>query len=1022
MFFLVAVAAVMAASAGPIYLRAADQSLVASSLATANEVETGVTLTPEVGGYAPPAVLLADARSVPGGAGSNKLYRRPILTIDSQTSLYSPVSGTDDQIDLVGRSGACGHLRLLAGHCPEASGQIILSARSARVLKARIGSSLRPAVSLTNAPPSRLRVVGLYAPGNPSAAYWWQQNYFGFGARAGHGEVLDDAFTTLSGAATLANTPLKLSDWAQLPLQPSHLAAPSAPSFLSSLSSWSRSLQTKKGVQVGSRVGNVLSRAARAESSARIIITMISLQLVLLVLFVLYAVTKATNAVRSGDVKVAELRGHSRPRIAWLALREPSLLLLAALPVGILCSYLVLTTIDGHVLSAAATTTLDSLAVETAVFGCIAGLAAAALGSRSLLSGNSHLETGTSARQRATRNAAILDALGLALAAAGIAEMLGQSANSANSVSPLAYLGPGLLALGAGISAARLIPFLSRLAGRAFAWSRFAALTLATRSLAKRDLLSRQVLVPSIATGLLVFGLSGLSVASSNHVRQAKFALGANYVIDVAPSQNVDFLDAVRRASPDGGAMAVAIERASNGTTLLVDSSRFDKVASWPAGLTSLSPARIAHLIGPSEPPLRLLPPGQSLEATVTVGKALAPGAVITANLFGFSSQTSLSVSFGPLRAGTHSYESSLYGLCPGECRLDGLLASWKGAAGKPKTASPQAARRLREEQRLAASYSFRIDSIGTASGHRFRPGVMELSTKGAWVSGHHLSARATRAGLLVTANLLGSGQASLLPRDRPTVIPTLATTQAVALDGTPENPHQVLPLGMDGSELSGRAVVETSAIPRVGNDATMIDLGFGEAALSGAYSQVTFQVWTKKAPSQRLLASLARNDVRVLGVEASSTVLTSLEHSGPAFGFDLYGLAALAAAALAVGALLFSMASRTRDKRVEFSALSAVGVPLRTLFRSLVIESTAVSLTGAVVGAAAALVSASLVLSFLPEFAPGRVGPPLLTTLPWVVVLATAAGMFVLLEVTSLVASALLIRGVRPELMRLSR
>lgn len=1021
MFFLVAVAAVMAAAAGPIYLRAADQSLVTSKLAGAQPVETGLTLTPEVGGYSAPATLLADADGVPGGSGAGKLYERPIMTVDTQTTLYSPVSGTDDQIDLVGRSGVCSHLHLLQGHCPNRPGEIMLSDRSARVLQVRTGSALRPSSALPNTSPPRLQVVGIYALGNPAAPYWWQQNYFGFGARAGNGEVLDDGFMTLKGASALANTSLRLSDWVQLPLRPAGLAAPAVPAFLSSLESWSNTLQTKRGVQVGTRVSGVLAKAESAESSARTIVAMISLQLVLLVLFVLYAVAKATNAVRAGDVKVAELRGHSRWRIAWLALREPSLLLIAALPVGVALSYLALAAVDGHVLSASATTTLDSLAIETAVLGCVGGLVAAALGSRSLLSGNSHLESGSNARQRAIRNSAILDALGVALAAAGIAEMVGQSANSGNSVSPLAYLGPGLLALGAGIAASRLIPYLARLLGRAVAWSKWAALTLATRSLARRDVLSRQVLVPSIAAGLLVFGLAGLSVAGRNHVRQAKFALGANYVIDVAPSQNVDFLTAVRRASPDGDAMAVALEHASNGTTLLVDTSRFGAVASWPAGLTTLSPGRIAKILGPSEPPLRLLQPGQDLQATVTTSQALAPGAMLTAEVFGFASQTDLTVGLGPLRPGTHSYASSLYGLCSGQCRLDGLTLSWKGPKRLPKATSPQEAHKIEDQEALARSYRLRIDAIGTKTGSRFRPGSMYLSSQGAWTAGH-LRLDPTRAGLQVTADLLRASPPSLSPRDVPAVVPTLATTESVALDGTPEDPHQVFPLNMDGSELSGRAAVETSAIPRAGDNATMMDLAFGEADLKGAYSQVSFQVWTNKRPSAGLLAALRDNKVRVTGIEASSTVLTSLERSGPAFGFDLYGLAAIAAAALAMGALLFSIASRTRDRRVEFSALSAVGVPLRTLFRSLVIESTAVSFIGAVVGTVAAAISASLVLRFLPEFAPGRVGPPLLTSLPWPLVIATAAGMFLLLEVTSLVASALLVRGVRPELMRLSR
>lgn len=1010
MFFLVAVAAIVAAAAGPLYLGAADQSLLTSQLAKVAKVRSGLTLSPETAaGYTPVPAILADAEAVPGGAGPLRrdVYQSPIVTVATEADFPSPLSGHLDAMELIGRTGVCRHLHLVAGSCPSARGEVMLSTRSAHDLGVQIGSSIDPPAPKAGGP--SLRVVGLYSPTGETDPYWWQQNYFAFGTSVGHLQALDAAFMSLSGAEALAGH-LRISDFAQLALRPPALAAPNATSFLASLSTYETTLQTKRGVKVATSLPAVVAVAENEESSAGTIVAVISLQLVLLVLFVLYAVVRSTNNVRAADITVAELRGHSRSSVAWLVLREPIALLLAALPLGLLVAFGLLSVIDGHVLGGASVTTLDPLTVETAVFGCIGGVVAAALGSRALLSGNSFLESSTSARQRRERNAAILDALGLALGVAGIVEMVGTGNRPTSSASPLVYLGPGLVALGAGILASRLIPFLGRLAGRASAWSRSAAATLASRSLSRRAGLARQVLVPSIATGLLVFGVAGLSVVRLNQSRQAGFAVGAPYVLHVAPKQGVDLLRAVRQADPGGKeAMAAAEVRASNGDTLMVDSRRFAAIASWPSRLWRKSAPEIAKMLASSSPPARLLSSGDRIVVTVTTQSRLRPPPVLSADVFGLASQSDLPVSLGSLRPGTHTYSSSLYGLCPGECRLDSLSLDWRPARTGRSSRGPK-----------AASYSFRLDSVGMSSHDRVRRASMDFGAASAWRS--PLSLRAVAGGLLVQGSLRADKTAQITPFDLPSDIPTIATQEAVNLDATPGQPRQVFPIGLDGSNLNGRADLVVPAIPRLGSDATMIDLAVAEKALGSNYLSVTFEVWCKRAPSPKLLHALAREKVKVLSIERSSAFLASLEHSGPAFGFDLYGLAALGSALLALGALLFSVAAGTRSRRIEFASLRAVGLPRRVLLRSLLIESTALSLTGALFGTAAAVLSASLALGFLPEFPPGRVGPPLITGLPFTSVALTAGAMFLLLEAAGLVSNFLVVRGVRPELMRLSR
>jgi ABC-type antimicrobial peptide transport system permease subunit len=101
---------------------------------------------------------------------------------------------------------------------------------------------------------------------------------------------------------------------------------------------------------------------------------------------------------------------------------------------------------------------------------------------------------------------------------------------------------------------------------------------------------------------------------------------------------------------------------------------------------------------------------------------------------------------------------------------------------------------------------------------------------------------------------------------------------------------------------------------------------------------------------------------------------------------------------------------------------LSAIGVPKRKLLGSLAIQSTAMSLAAATAGTAAALLSASLALKLLPEFDPGRVGPPLDLAVPYADLVLAGVAVFLLLEAASITASIMLVRGVKPDLLRLAR
>jgi ABC-type antimicrobial peptide transport system permease subunit len=93
--------------------------------------------------------------------------------------------------------------------------------------------------------------------------------------------------------------------------------------------------------------------------------------------------------------------------------------------------------------------------------------------------------------------------------------------------------------------------------------------------------------------------------------------------------------------------------------------------------------------------------------------------------------------------------------------------------------------------------------------------------------------------------------------------------------------------------------------------------------------------------------------------------------------------------------------------------------VPRRSLRASVLIEQAAVLGFGLVMGVAAGIASAALVVRNLPEFPSPPPAPPLLFSPPVISVLVVLAAAAVLLAVPAVVSAAALIRSARPELLR---
>lgn len=1012
-FFAVATVAMAAAALGPLYLKATYQSIVSTSLRNAAPRVSGVQLFPVAGSTLPPSDLRSAVADVPGGTGSkpSDAFEPAILTTSTLGLSYSPIAARADSLNFIARTGVCRDVRIVAGRCPLADDEVLLSTRTAAQLGARVGASIRvlapgaPGTSRATVapgsgpPPSlRLRVVGLYRPGDPTAPVWWGSDFFAYGTagQRGGAETLDAGFVSEAGAQRLGRVLPRLS-WLQLPLRSGSLAATDTGSFLSALSRWTARVQPAYSVAVGTGLPGILRADSDEEGLGRTVIVLVSLQLVLLSLLVLYGVARAVSSLRAGDVRVAELRGLPFGRLSRLVLREPIILLVAAVPAGFVVAWLAVAPLCAAFLGVAAPAP-DGLTVIAVAVAFAAGVFAVVLGSLAMLRTQALQQSMEVAVRQRSRNAAVADALGLALAISGCADLIAAGNGSSTSNSPIALAGPGLLALGLGILAARLLPVAARGLTSLTRWSKRVALSLSARGLSRRDELARLATVPAIAAGLLVFAITGLVVSSRNDSVQAGFELGAPVVMNVQVHPGVDFEQAVRTADR-GQPPAIGVVRieTSYGAALAIDSQRMARVVSWPADVAGVGISRLARELRPPVAPERLVPPGGRLVLTADLESRVSPPPDLQLNYFESADATESAFDFGRLREGTHRYVVTIVGLCT--CRIDGLtLYGLSGADG----------------------VRLRLESLAVATGSSLRPLASGFTRPDSWRAKGPLTLRSGRSGLSVTIEGALAGQPPVVaPNDTVSPIPAAVTPAFVSTQASGQAPDRYQVLGIDAAEIEAKGVATLPAVPQIGGSGAVVDLGLAERAQQSSPGGATFEIWSRSAPSARFRAALAAKGIQVTGLQRSATLLAGLRRSGPALGFDLFSIAASAGLALAAAALLFATTSRARQRGIELAGLLASGVERRTLRGSLLLESVMIALTGAAAGILAGVLGALLALPAIPELPAGRAGPPLELGLPWLAVLASAGAVVGLLLLSAVAGALVVVRWVRTDQLR---
>jgi putative ABC transport system permease protein len=1008
---LTATVAVGVAVMGPLYLRTAGDSVVRSTVGTASIEARGATLLP-AGGQ---AVSLADIeraeRAVVDAGGAHRFYGAPITSIVTGVGLIGP-GASPLRSQLFSRTGICGMLRLRAGKCDLAPGNVLISDRSAQELRVSLGAVIRAGVN--GARPLHLRVSGIYAVPNLDLPYWWGNGsgYFPFGQTSGPMRI-PEVDSLIASPATALPVPDVAAVEGQVPLTGEVGLGDEA--RLSAALARAVTANANAGIRVGSQLPSLLASADQQRHVMTTIVVIAALQLVLLAVWVLGTLLVRSSDARRSELRVARLRGFPPASLLWVTVAEPAFLCLLGLVLGLAVAWGVVVGARDVLLHPGTVVSADRWVIGALVLTVLAIAGALGVGMVRLLRAPGLSDRAAGTRAAGLRLADLADAILLVLSVVALVA-LGTSGALAGRSDPLASAAPGLIALGAAVIAVHVVLFVCRLGVSASVDTDRVATFLAVRHIVRRPGALGHARVLIIALCLACFAASAWSVARTNRRAVATFRVGTTMVADVTP-RVASLEQAVDRVDPRGGfAMAAVAVSTASSTLLAVDASRLPVAAFWPSGISSSSIAAVRRaLLPPTAPEIRV--PAAPIRVNVSTKATSAAAGLHDLDLSAWLSNPKAGttiIDLGTLHRGAWTYTASPTDVCPGGCRLAGI-----GIVPGPRRQPPTAGkieldvRGISARSRVGAWTGVPADLF--AGG--WRSGTGGVGVRASSASGLILSIPASAAAAYAGATGAATPPMAAVA-DSPAVPPAAVTSEVASLNGAALAGGEVPTQGLDGNTLRVSTAVSSSALPGVGSNAVMVDLDLlSRVQVNPTAPFTTDQVWLGPAAPSNVLARLRSAGLQVDALQQASTVFAQAERSGPALADDFLLVATAAALLVAAASTLGALGTTTRQRATELTALEVAGVRRRVLVRALGVE-TAVLVATTLFGAGAGVIAAIMAVPSLPELAAPSV-IPLHYGLPAGLVAGVSAAVVAVVAAASAAMALIVVRRMSPSLLR---
>lgn len=896
---LLAMFAVAASVAAPAYLRAADRAVAAGQVRTASPAERALTLSKTEDDGDPDAAASELGFTSVGPA---------LAALPGFTQVYAaefPAIGIEPDnryaTRFVYRQDACSQLRVTAGRCAGAVGEVVLGTRTAQ----RLGLGTGDRITLTYAQfsadpdirefvpeglPENLTVTGLYEVPDPEAGYWGTHGYF---VRDLAGHPGEPAFVT---SATLAATDhgftqKSVDSTAGL----AALAVDNLDSTRAGLAAVDDLIDGLGGVvTVSTGLPELIARIDSGRAVTRLIVPVIAVPLVVLACFVIFLAAGAGVDARRPELAVVALRGVRWWERWWLATGENVLAILAGAVAGCVVGQLAVTALAA-LLNPGVGADAGFSSLRYAPVAALAAVLAALLAQRRDLVGT---VTTLLRRIRTTGNTPpVLEVLVAVLAVVTGAQLW----LSGGDTSGVGLAAPALIILAVALLLGRvLMPLVTLPARRALGRGRLGP-ALAGFQLTRRPGAQRIFALVVAASAVTAYAACATGTGVRDREVASTLGTGADRVVSVAAVGHTALLRAVRAVDPEGRfAMAVAPTggRGNGVPGLAVDSSRLAAVANWYAG-PGPAADEVARALRPAVGrPVVLHCRDVTVAFTASEVPPLTPLG-LDVLLTPLNGEEAVTLSLPAFSNGPNSITRRVPA-CAGGCRLGGL-------------------RIVATSSSVDVRGRVVVTRIGTINPDRDALTPTELRDPTRWRLTRLGSVAADPAGLAVVVAApagLGSTGTWLQPTDVAYPLPA-AVAGSDATDLT----------GLDAQQTPIARAATLRALPRLGTYGALVDLELAVRSAADSTGAAPAEVWLNAAAPADVLDRLQGQGLVVTDDLRAAAVRERLDRQGPALALWFYVLAGVLVVVLAAGALLLAVSVDAERRTADLAALRVQGL-----------------------------------------------------------------------------------------------
>jgi len=994
--FLLALLAVAAAVAAPVYADMAGRAIAAADVAAAPNSQRTITAADNVvvrasGDSQTDLDLVANSQRrdfehvappllVTPGFGTALSVSFPAYV----TPVGVAIGDKNGSLDY--REDFCAHVIVITGRCVAAPGEVLVSEARAKAagLATNATVAMTPATFVSggnglpgfwvpDGPACALAVVGIYRPRAPTEPYWGRAG--ADFATVGAEPVLTDRRTV---ASCVHNT--EQQEVVAYPL-PGTLTVDQVAAVRAAVQSTMD--QARGRVPVSSNIAGLLATIESDRAAVARVPTTAAVPLLALCWFVLFLAIAYTAQSRRRELGIVKLRGVSSGDQWWLAAAESLVPVLAGSVVGYAIGHLGVLLYGRSVFGADASVRLSAGPWLYATLAVAGAVVAAAIALRRDLAANAT----DLLRQVPTRGARWGEAtLGALLAVAAVVAVVQLRSEPPETTAPggLALLAPALLLMSLGLLAAAA---LDPVAARVGVWSLHKGrigLALAALHLGRRRAGSRLLAIVVVATGLLAFAATAATVAAQARRDQVALDIGATRVLGISEVRPAALLRVVREVDPDGRyAMAVVpVDPGPAGRRVLaVDASRLATASQWPAaaGMSASAAATALRPAVPGPVVVRGGPVSVTVDAEQVNVRTPDTSLRLRVTAAPLDGSTALTYDLGPLRAGLHSYVGDLS--CADGCRIAAIGIAPSGA--------------------VDGDFQVTIQSVDQAGAP-----LVSAAQLGGWLNRDPgtLQAQPSAAGMRLSArsSLFAAGGMALLAPDAPIPLPVLDASGL---------PLSTLELA-NGERIAATAVGSPRALPRLGNVGALADLEYltryGDLTVASRQGEVWLGPDAPADAAQRFQAA----GLTVTSERRLDDQLAATARRPSATGIRFLLVAAALGLLLGVAGMFVAAGAERSPRAAEVRALRAQGLPrVRARTAALVGYAGVVGVAG-VIGALTGTLVWALTGDRLPLVdvrGPGLIIPPV----PGLAAIAGWAAGSALLVVLALGFSAALARTI---------